>query len=77
MFSVHCPKYEAEVLRGPSSVISVHNTSQGVVTYLRCQCGAVVVMVTGRLAGRTVSHHPDVEAAGTERRREPALVGSS
>ncbi|MBW3659291.1 MAG: hypothetical protein KY457_11680 [Actinobacteria bacterium] len=58
MFSIHCPVEGAEVLRGPRSILSMHNTSAGVVTYVRCACGQIVVMVTGQLATEPRVHHP-------------------
>lgn len=62
MFTIHCPVEGAEVLRGPRSILSMHNTSQGVVTYLRCVCGATAVMVSGQYATEPRVHHPAAEA---------------
>lgn len=61
MFTVHCPVEGAEVLRGPSSVLSLHNTSEGIVTYVRCVCGGIAVMVSGRFATAPRVHHPAPE----------------
>lgn len=58
MFNIHCPVAGTEVLRGPSSVLSMHNTSAGIVTYVRCQCGAIAVVVSGQLATEPRVHHP-------------------
>lgn len=77
MFSITCPVEGAEVLRGPRSILSMHNTSAGVVTYVRCACGQIVVMVTGQLATEPRVHHPvpgDTPAADAV--GEPLPVGA-
>lgn len=77
MFSFHCPVAGAEVLRGPRSVLSMRNTSAGIVTSLRCLCGEVVVMVTGQLATAPGIHHPEpVVAAVDDVATEPVPVGA-
>lgn len=58
MFSLYCPVLDAELLRGPRAILSMHNTSAGVVTYVSCRCGSTAVMVTGQLAGEQRVHHP-------------------
>lgn len=58
MFSVHCPEAGTEVLLGPRSVLSMHNTSQGIVGYFRCRCGTLGVVVTGRGSMVQTSYHP-------------------
>lgn len=58
MFTIHCPVEGAEVLRGPRSILSMHNTSEGVVSYVRCVCGQIAVMRTGRYATEPTVHHP-------------------
>lgn len=58
LFSVHCPAAGAEVLLGTRAIRSLHNTSEGIVTYFTCHCGDIGMMVTGQLAGRTRLHHP-------------------
>lgn len=58
MFSVHCPEAGAEVLLGPRSVLSMHNTQRGVVTYFRCRCGTTGVLVSGRASLRETAYHP-------------------
>lgn len=75
MFSVNCPVIGSEVLRGPRSIVSMHNTSDGVVGYFRCQCGTLGVMVTGRLADHTTYYHPGRDAAPIDL-PEPAAVGA-
>ncbi|MBW3619157.1 MAG: hypothetical protein KY461_02845 [Actinobacteria bacterium] len=58
MFSLYCPVLDAEVLRGPRAILSMHNSSEGVVSYVTCQCGSIAVMVTGQLADVPRVHHP-------------------
>lgn len=77
MFSIACPVEGAQVLRGPRSILSMHNTSAGVVTYVRCRCGQIVVMVTGQLATEQRVHHPaPVEAPVADVVGEPVPVGA-
>lgn len=73
MFSVHCPEAGAEVLLGPRSIRSMHNTSEGVVSYFRCRCGATGVLVSGRRAVGERAYHPAREAAEAA---VPATVGA-
>lgn len=73
MFVIPCPVVGAEVLRGPRSVLAVHNTAAGIVADVRCQCGQVAVVVTGQLAGGTSVHHPE---AATVADPEMVAVGA-
>ena len=78
MFSVHCPEAGAEILLGPRSILSMHNTQRGVVSYFRCRCGATGVLVSGRASLEEVVHHP-ARRSELEPTREPvpAAVGTS
>lgn len=73
MFSVHCPEAGAEILLGPRSILSMHNTQRGVVSYFRCHCGATGVLVSGRASLEEVVHHP-VRRPAEE--TTPATVGA-
>lgn len=75
MFTIHCPVAGAEVLRGPRSILSMHNSSDGVVTYVRCSCGQIAVMVTGQLATEPRVHHPAPAPAVEETVAVAAAVG--
>ena len=77
MFAINCPVEGAQVLRGPRSVVSLHNTSAGIVTYVRCRCGQIVVMVSGQLATEPRVHHPVPAAAPVaDVAAEPLPVGA-
>lgn len=77
MFTIHCPVAGTEVLRGPRAILSMHNTSAGVVAYARCQCGQIVVMVTGRFADEPRIHHPGAApAAADDVATEPVPVSA-
>ena len=47
MYRIHCHRAHIDHELGPDRVISAHRTSDGVVTYLRCPCGDVVVVGPG------------------------------
>lgn len=40
---VRCPRCGIVKLLGRDRVLSAHRTSEGVVTYLRCHCGGLVI----------------------------------
>lgn len=65
MFSVHCPVRGAEVLLGPGSIRSMHNTSEGILTYFQCRCGQLGWMVDGRHASHHHVEHPAEEPAAS------------
>lgn len=73
MFSVHCPEAGAEILLGPRSILSMHNTQRGIVSYFRCRCGATGVLVSGRASLEEVAHHPASQPFEAPR---PAAVGA-
>jgi hypothetical protein len=57
MFSVYCSSCDTEVLVSTRRILSMHNTSEGIVIYYRCICGEAGVMATGRSATEQTSHH--------------------
>ena len=44
MFKLHCHLCEADHLVGSRSILSMHNTSEGVIAYARCPQGHTVVV---------------------------------
>ena len=39
MFTIHCPRENAEILLGPRRIERLDNTDHGVVLHWRCYCG--------------------------------------
>lgn len=78
MFEAYCRHCEARMLLSPRRVLSMHNTSDGIVVYFRCWRGHAGVFVTGRSAGRP-SAVPAADAKGTpaEGRPEVASAGAA
>lgn len=58
---VRCPQCGIVKPLGRDRVVSAHRTSEGVVTYLRCYCGGLVVATP---AGPTVHARPRAELDG-------------
>lgn len=56
MYRFHCPVDDIEVPPEPRRLLSAHRTSEGTVSYVRCRCGKIAVMVTGALLDRAVFH---------------------
>ena len=50
MFDAYCSRDRARVLLGPRNILSLHNTSDGIVVYVRCHCGHPGVVTFGRHA---------------------------
>ncbi|MDX1622059.1 MAG: hypothetical protein R3320_13765 [Nitriliruptorales bacterium] len=73
MRSANCPVLNRDVLVGPESVLSMHNTSEGVVSYYRCRCGELCVMVETRSGSGHRVYHPESALEATP--REPTLAG--
>jgi len=48
MFHAHCTVESAQMLMSESQIISVHNTSEGILTYYRCHCGQIGFFVSRR-----------------------------
>ncbi|MDX1658354.1 MAG: hypothetical protein R3343_06005 [Nitriliruptorales bacterium] len=73
MHAANCPVLDREVRIDPQSVLSMHKTSEGVVTYYRCRCGALCVMLQTRSGSGHRVYHP--ESVVGDAPREPALAG--
>lgn len=58
--SVHCDRLGVDMMLGPDRVLSTHRTSDGVVAYLRCHCGSVVLARADGL----MKHAHSTRAAG-------------
>lgn len=43
MLQIHCPQCERRYLVGTRSIRSMHNTSEGVVVYVRCPEGHLTI----------------------------------
>jgi hypothetical protein len=74
MLYIHCPQCERSHLVGTRSIVSFHNTSEGVIAYVKCPEGHITVN-TGSLRSM------EKAAAGAERsldpvRKSPVLVGA-
>lgn len=52
MYRIHCHRANVDHELGSDRVLSAHRTSDGVVAYLRCPCGDIVVAGPGAHAGR-------------------------
>lgn len=48
MFTVFCPRHDADVLIWPSMIDGVRNTSAGIEVAYHCTCGHSGTWVTGR-----------------------------
>jgi hypothetical protein len=75
MLNIFCPQCERSHLVGTRSIVSVHNTSEGVISYVKCPEGHITLN-TGTL--RTM----EKAAAGEERslepvRKSPVLTGAN
>lgn len=75
MFYIHCPQCERSHLVGTGSIVSLHNTSEGVIAYVKCPEGHITVN-TG------TPRSMEKAAAGEERsldpvRKSPALAGTN
>lgn len=44
MYRIHCRRANIDHIVGSDRVLSAHRTSDGVVAYVRCPCGDVVVV---------------------------------
>ena len=53
---VHCPRCGIVRPLGRDRVLSAHRTSEGIVTYLRCHCGGLVVAMPDVPAVHAWSH---------------------
>jgi len=53
MFTAYCPKHQADVLLGNSSIRGLTNTDAGIIVLLECSCGERIAQLTGRTAART------------------------
>lgn len=51
MFDAYCRHCRARVLLTTRRILSLHNTSQGILVYFRCWCGTAGIWVTGRYRG--------------------------
>lgn len=59
MFTIHCHICDEELLVGSRSIVSMHETSDGPIAYVRCPHGHLVVHEFRRRLSRQV----DVDAA--------------
>lgn len=48
MFDAYCRHCRARVLLTTRRILSLHNTSQGILVYFRCWCGTPGIWITGR-----------------------------
>ena len=64
MLYIHCPQCERSHLVGTRSIVSLHNTSQGVVAYVKCPEGHLTVNTGSPSA-------VEKAAAGAERSLDP------
>ncbi len=43
MLQIHCPDCDRQYLVGTRSILSIHNTSEGVIAYVRCPEGHTTI----------------------------------
>lgn len=75
MLQIHCPVCNHRYMVGTSSIVSMHNTSEGVLAYVRCPEGHVTLN-TGSPSALEKAH------AGSQRdlapvRKAPILTDAS
>lgn len=44
MYRIHCRRANIDHIVGTERVVSAHRTSDGIVAYVRCPCGDIVVV---------------------------------
>ena len=65
MFDAYCTREGARALLGPRNILSLHNTSEGIVVYFRCHCGQPGVSVWGRDRAAATHERSDAPVAAT------------
>ena len=50
MFTIHCPRHEAEVILFAGNIVGLRNTLAGIELAWRCHCGETGTLTTGRMA---------------------------
>lgn len=55
---VRCDRLDLDTVLGRDRVVSAHRTSEGVVTYLRCHCGGLVIAGADGSMKHAHSAHP-------------------
>lgn len=74
MFDAYCRACDARVLLTTRRILSLHNTSEGIVVYFRCWCGVPGVWLTGRARAGRGLFGPD-GPVGRSRAGEAARTG--